>query len=108
MDGVDQSDFLTGISEESARESIVIYVDNELFGVKWRNWKMLLKELDEQTYAVRTLAYPTFYNLVVDPKEEHPERNYVADTWVDYPLYQVLEDFQASLEVDPGTPDPDY
>jgi hypothetical protein len=29
-------------------------------------------------------------------------------TWVDYPLYQVLEDFQASLEEDPGTPDPDY
>jgi hypothetical protein len=26
-----------GKSEKSARESIVIYVDNELFGVKWRN-----------------------------------------------------------------------
>jgi arylsulfatase len=108
MDGVDQSGFLMGTSEKSARESIVIYIGNELFGVKWRNWKMLLKELDEQNYAVRTLAYPTFYNLLVDPKEEHPERNYGLDTWVDYPLYQVLEDFQESLEKDPGTPDPNY
>jgi len=108
MDGVDQSDFLMGKSEKSARESIVIYVDNELFGVKWRNWKMLLKEIDEDSYSVRTYAYPTFYNLLVDPKEEHPQRNYNLDTWVDYPLYQVLEDFQASLEKDPGTPDPDY
>ena len=108
MDGVDQADFLMGESEKSARESIVIYLVNELFGVKWRNWKMLLKDLDEQSYAVRTLAYPTFYNLLVDPKEEHPERNYGLDTWVDYPLYQVLEDFQESLEKDPGTPDPDY
>jgi arylsulfatase A-like enzyme len=108
LDGVDQSEFLMGKSERSARDSIVIYVDNELFGVKWRNWKMLLKDLDEKDYSVKTLAYPTFYNLIVDPKEEHPERNYVADTWVDYPLYQVLEDFQASLEEDPGTPDPDY
>lgn len=108
MDGVDQSDFLLGKSEKSARESIVIYVDNELFGVKWRNWKMLLKEIDEDSYSVRTYAYPTFYNLLVDPKEEHPQRNYNLDTWVDYPLYQVLEDFLASLEKDPGTPDPDY
>jgi len=53
-------------------------------------------------------AYPTFYNLLVDPKEEQPQRNYNADIWVDYPLYQVLEDFQSSLEKDPGTPDPDY
>ena len=108
MDGVDQSDFLMGKSEKSARESIVIYVDNELFGVKWRNWKMLLKEIDQHSYSVTTKAYPIFYNLLVDPKEEHPERNYIADTWVDYPLYQVLEDFQASLEKDPGTPDPNY
>ncbi len=108
MDGVDQSDLLTGRSEESARESIVIYIGNVLFGVKWRNWKMLLKELDEDSYAIKTLAYPTFYNLIVDPKEEVPELNYLLDTWVDYPLYQVLEDFQASLEKDPGTPDPGY
>jgi arylsulfatase len=104
MDGVDQSDFLMGKSEKSARESVIIYIGNELFGVKWRNWKMLLKEIDEQSYAIRTNAYPTFYNLLVDPKEEVPELNYLSDTWVDYPLYQVLEDFQASLENDPGTP----
>jgi arylsulfatase len=108
MDGVDQSGFLMGKTEKSARESIVIYVDNDLFGVKWRNWKMLLKTIDEDDNSVKTYAYPTFYNLLVDPKEEHPQRNYGLDTWVDYPLYQVLEDFQASLEKDSGTPDPNY
>jgi arylsulfatase A-like enzyme len=105
MDGADQSEFMMGKSERSARESVLIYIGNELFGVKWRNWKMLLKEIDEKSYAIRTLAYPTFYNLLVDPKEEVPELNYLSDTWVDYPLYQVLEDFQASLANDPGTPD---
>jgi arylsulfatase len=106
MDGVDQSDFLMGKSEKSARESLVIYIGNELFGVKWRNWKLLLKEIDEDSYAIRTMAYPTIYNLLVDPKEEVPELNYLNDTWVDFPLYQVLEDHQASIEKDPGTPDP--
>jgi hypothetical protein len=41
-----------------------------------------------------------------DPKEEVPELNYLNDTWVDFPLYQVLEDHQASIERDPGAPDP--
>ena len=108
MDGVDQSAFLMGQTDRSARESIVIYVDNELFGVKWRNWKMLLKTIEDGDSSIKTLAYPTFYNLIVDPKEEHPAINYNLDTWVDYPLYQVLEEFQASLAKDPGTPAPDY
>jgi hypothetical protein len=42
---------------------------------------MLLKELDEKSYAIRTNAYPTFYNLLVDPKEEVPDLNYLSDTW---------------------------
>ena len=35
-----------------------------------------------------------------------PEFNYLNDTWVDFPLYQVLEDHEASIEDDLGTPDP--
>jgi arylsulfatase len=106
MDGVDQSDFLMGKSEKSARESIVIYIGNVLFGVKWRNWKMLIKELDEENYAIQNLAYPSIYNLIIDPKEEVPEGFYLDDTWVDTPLWQVIEDHLASIEKDPGAPGP--
>ena len=106
LDGVDQSDFLMRRSEKSARESIVIYIGNELFGVKWRNWKMLLKEIDDDPYTVQNLAYPSIYNLIVDPKEEEPETFYLDDTWIEFPLYQVIEDHEASIEEDPGAPDP--
>jgi arylsulfatase len=106
LDGVDQSGFLMGKSEKSARESVVIYIGNELFGVKWRNWKMLIKEIDEESYAIQKMAYPSIYNLIVDPKEEQHEAFYLDDTWVDAPLWQVIEDHQASIEKDPGTPDP--
>ena len=105
-DGVDQTDFLMGKTEKSARETVVIYIGNVLFGVKWRNWKLLLREMDEDTYAIRELVYPSSYNLIVDPKEEVPELNYLNDTWVDFPLYQVLEDHEASIEEDPGAPGP--
>jgi arylsulfatase len=106
LDGVDQSDFLMGKSEKSPRESVIIYIGNELFGVKWRNWKMLIKELDEESYAIQTMAYPSIYNLIVDPKEEEPENFYLDDTWVGAPLWQVIEDHEASIEADPGVPGP--
>ena len=108
MDGADQSDFLMGKADNSARESVIIYIGNELFGAKWRNWKILLKEIDDSKngYAVMEMAYASVYNLLVDPKEEVPELNYLNDTWVDFPLYQVLEDHQESIANDPGSPDP--
>jgi arylsulfatase len=106
MDGADQSNFLMGKSDKSARESVIIYIGNELFGVKWRNWKMLIKEIDENSYAINTMAYPSFYNLLVDPKEEVPELNYLNDTWVDFPLYQVIEDHEESIAEDSGAPGP--
>jgi arylsulfatase len=106
IDGVDQSQFLMGKAKKSARESLVIYIGNELFGVKWQNWKLLIKEMDEDGYGIKNMAYPSVYNLLVDPKEEVPELNYLNDTWVDFPLYQVLEDHEESIENDPGSPGP--
>ena len=108
IDGADQSDFFMGKADTSARESVIIYIGNELFGAKWRNWKILLKEIDDSRngYAVMDMAYASVYNLLVDPKEEVPELNYLNDTWVDFPLYQVLEDHEASIAADPGSPDP--
>ncbi len=106
IDGVDQSDFLMGKTNKSARDSMVIYIGNELFGAKWRNWKILIKEMDEDGYGIKNMAYPSVYNLIVDPKEEVPELNYLNDTWVDFPLYQVLEDHEVSIDGDPGSPNP--
>ena len=104
LDGVDQSAFFMGKADKSARESMVIYLTSELFGAKWRNWKILLKELDDN-YAVQKIAYPSIYNLIVDPKEEEPEKFYLDDTWADAPLWRVIEEHQASMAADPGAPD---
>ena len=41
IDGVDQLDFFTGKQEKSNLDGFMVYVGNELFGVKWRNWKMM-------------------------------------------------------------------
>jgi arylsulfatase len=111
IDGVDQTDFFLGKKDKSDRESVVIYVGNELCGVKWRNWKMMLKELDDATGEVKTYGIPRFYDLYVDPKEEHPFDPRVPENlWVRYPMVQVLLDHVTSLKKEPpiplGTPDP--
>lgn len=103
IDGVDQSDFFMGKTEKGARESMVVYVGNELFGAKWRNYKILFKGIGHQQEII-DYAYPAVYNLIKDPKEKDPFENYVLETWVDFPLYQVIEDFKESLEKDKGAP----
>ena len=106
MDSADQSEFLMGKSMKSARESIVLYLGNEVAGVKWRNWKMLFKEIERIGEPVVTNTDPAIYNLLKDPQEQERLRHYIEDTWIEGPLYRVLEEHEASLEKDPGTPNP--
>jgi len=111
IDSVDQADFFMGKTEQSSRESVVVYVGKELYGVKWRDWKMMVKEIS--TIAgdpVRSYGVPLFYNLLLDPKEEYPVLNAPPNFWVRYPAGQVLVDHAKSLQAEPpippGTPDP--
>jgi arylsulfatase len=111
IDGVDQTDFFMGRSDESSRESVVVYVGNELYGVKWRDWKMMVKEINTiSADPVRSYGVPLFYNLLLDPKEEYPVLNAPPNFWVRYPAGQVLVDHAMSLRqeppIPPGTPDP--
>jgi arylsulfatase A-like enzyme len=111
IDGIDQTDFFLGKKDKSDRESVVIYVGNELCGVKWRNWKMMFKELDTATGEIKTYGVPRFYDLYVDPKEEHPLDPRVPENlWVRYPMVQILLDHMISLKkeppIPPGAPDP--
>jgi len=111
IDSVDQTDFFMGKTERSDRESVVVYVGKELYGVKWRNWKMMVKEIS--TIAgdpVRRYGVPLFYNLLLDPKEEHPVLHAPPNFWVRYPAGEVLVEHAKSLKAEPpippGTPDP--
>jgi arylsulfatase A-like enzyme len=111
IDGVDQTDFFLGKKDQSNRDSVVIYVGNELFGVKWRNWKMMLKELDDAAAPVKTYGVPLFYDLYVDPKEEHPlDPRLPENFWVRFPATQILLEHVVSLKkeppIRPGAPDP--
>lgn len=112
FDGIDQLDFLTGKKEQSSRESVVIYLANEICGVKWRNWKMITRQVDRGFgEPVKQYSFPLWYDLHTDPKEENPlDPRFVENLWVRWPAGQVLVDHRATLKkeppIAPGTPDP--
>lgn len=82
----------------------------QIFGAKWRNWKMVTKEIDEGLAPTREYGVPRIYNLNLDPKEEHPLNYMIANTWVRWPLGRVLAEHAQSLRREPpipsGAPDP--
>ncbi len=113
VDGVDQGDFLLGKTQKSARDSFVIYVGEEIFGVKWRNWKMLTKEFDDGRGTGKIVKYgvPRFINLYEDPQETYPiTYRSPQNMWVRYPMSERIvkhaQSLQAEPPIKPGTPDP--
>jgi arylsulfatase len=113
IDGVDQLDFFTGKQEKSNRDGIMVYVGNELFGIKWRNWKMMFQEVEEGkgTGARIVHDFPRFYNLYNDPKEMYPLTKATAGHfWVRWPMAEIVKEHEASFAkeppIKPGTTDP--
>jgi hypothetical protein len=71
IDGVDQLDFFTGKQKNSNLEGFIIYNNDDIYGYKWRNWKMHLVELENMNGEPMKLNVPWIYNLITDPKEEY-------------------------------------
>ena len=110
IDGVDQSAFFLGKQNKSKRDGFVVYVGNEIYGVKWQNWKMMTKELERGAGVVEEWGIPRFFNLYLDPKEEHPLTYMGEYFWVRFPAGKILVVHLTSLHryppIPPGTPDP--
>ena len=108
IDGIDMSAFFLGQRKESGREGFIVYMGNDVFGVKWRNWKVNFKELDSVFSDTVTWGMPRVYNLLSDPQER--ENVLFPNTWVTKAALVQLEEHVASLQAYPpiksGTPDP--
>jgi len=110
IDGVDETDFLTGKTDKSAREGFPIYVADRLEGVKWRNWKLVFYDEQRDWWSPPTkLGSPKAFDLITDPKEEYPQTG-LRNTWTAGPAMQIMTTFGQSLAKYPpiksGTPDP--
>jgi arylsulfatase len=108
IDGVDMSGFLMGEREDSGREGFIVYMGNDIFGVKWRDWKLHFKEQDGWNTVLRSYTMPRIYNLMSDPQER--DNILFPHTWVPKAALPQLEEHVVSLKKYPpipaGTPDP--
>ncbi len=108
IDGVDQTDFLQGKQEKSNREGVIVYMGNEVWGVKWRNWKLHLKEQNNIVTETMNYGMPRIYNLIKDPGET--QNVLFPETWVPKAALGQLGAHVMSLRqeppIKPGTPDP--
>lgn len=105
IDSKDMTEFFTGQTDQSGREEVIVYVGRHIYGVKWRNWKMMTKELDKG-FGVPPKEYsvPLFYNLHLDPREEYPVLNAPPNFWVRYPAGEALLKHLATFEQEPPIP----
>jgi len=109
IDGVDQRDFFLGRRDRSLREGFPCYVGDTLAAAKWRNWKVHFVWQEYKFDPVQTLGVPRVFNLLDDPRERHDLAT-AEGNWALFPLYKLVDAFQASLRKEPpipvGTPDP--
>ena len=106
IDSLDQSEFLLGKTEKSAREGFVVFVADRLQAAKWRNWKMHFYRQNNMLDPPVQNPVPVLFNLLTDPREETP----ALDTWVVAPMLKLVDEFKQSVKAHPlipmGTPDP--
>lgn len=108
IDGIDQTAFITGHAEKSAREGFPIWCSNRLQAVKWRNYKVHFYKQDTMRSTAERRNVPLLVNLYTNPQED--EDRVTGDSWVMAPVLKIVREFEQSTLRHPlipmGTPDP--
>jgi arylsulfatase len=110
IDGLDQTDFMLGKSERSAREGFPVFVADRMEAVKWHDFKLTFYEAQRDWWSPPTkLGVPKVFDLLRDPTEEYGA-TLTPDGWVVGPMMKIVGEFEASVKryplIEPGTPDP--
>ncbi|MFY0628203.1 MAG: arylsulfatase [Reichenbachiella sp.] len=108
IDGIDMSNFFIGKTEKSGRDGFVVYMGKDIFGVKWKNWKLHFNEQNSWNDQKTSYTMPRVYNLMTDPQEK--DNVLFPHTWVPRVALGQLTEHVISLKQNPpvptGAPDP--
>lgn len=104
IDGLDLRDFLEGTSEVSPREGFPIFFGEELFAIKWRNYKVFFVWLAHPEDPVETLTLPRVIDLYTNPKEDPNLSLTLSHAWVIKGAMPTATEVQASLQEFPPIP----
>lgn len=97
IDGLDQRAFLQGETEVSARDGFPFWMGERMYGVKWRNFKVVTVLQRTLTEPAQALATPHIINLDVDPAEREPFNYPHIHSWVIAHASRIVAEFQDSV-----------
>lgn len=104
IDGVNQLDWLIGKTETSQREGYLFWMGSELYGAKWRNFKLVLVEQRYLNDVAAKLPTPRVVNLVTDPQEREVMSLPHLHTWTVGHFNKLIAAFQESVQREPLIP----
>jgi arylsulfatase len=104
IDEINQLPSLVGEHESSLRDGYPYWMGSELYGVKWRNFKLALVAQQYSTDPVGNLSSPRIINLVTDPHEREPLDLPYLHSWTVTHFNRILGDFHASVQREPPAP----
>lgn len=112
IDGQDQTAFFTGLTDKSARESLITFIGDEIVAVRWRNYRIYPKEFVPSagnpskagvaSYRMELAMGPALFDIERDPREEW---NLIGvRAWVLREYMKVVGQYQESLKKYPNPP----
>ncbi|HEY3086659.1 MAG TPA: sulfatase/phosphatase domain-containing protein [Jatrophihabitantaceae bacterium] len=104
IDSVNQLDWLTGGTDTSRREGYIHWMGPEIYGVKSRNFKLVLVAQKYMQDPAAKLPTPRLINLATDPHEREPVSLPYLHSWVATHFNRIISEFQTSLHHEPLIP----
>lgn len=104
IDGMDQREFFEGTKSNSSRDGFLYWMGDTLYGVKWRNFKMVLVLQKTLADPAQHLTTPHLVNLDTDPQERKPYDFPYIHTWVFEHTGRLLREYSESLLREPLIP----
>ena len=112
IDGVDQSGFFLGKSEQSARESLITFIEGQIAAVRFKNWRIYPQQFTASsgnpsayglsTHRVDGVGFPAIFNIERDPRELW---NVVGvEGWVLGEYLRLTGEYRATLKEYPNPP----
>jgi arylsulfatase A-like enzyme len=98
IDGKDQSAFFLGKQDNSNREDCMVWLNEELHAVKWKDFKINFKRQQHFHDPELGLGFARITHLMDDPKEREPVNQKHVRWWVMQHAHRVVAQFEESTK----------
>ncbi len=112
IDGVDQTDVLTGKSAMGHRETLLTFIGPDLVAARWKQWRLYFKDIaptgtpGQQMIggmwtSMSPMNYPKIYNIEMDPHEDLQLPHYL---WAGGVAMKAIAEYEESVKKYPNPP----